>query len=171
MRCPKCNILEDKVIDSRSSRDGGTIRRRRECTGCGHRFTTREHVEAEDLLVVKSDDVRQAFSREKLLRGVLRAFEKRPVPREAIEKLVDEVVNELQSMNTMEISSKLIGLKVMERIPALDKVAYVRFASVYRRFEAIGEFIEEINHMERLGPKGHPELFGGNTAVSLNRAK
>ncbi len=159
MRCPKCQALEDKVIDSRSSRDGGTIRRRRECLGCGHRFTTREHIEAEDLLVVKANDVRQPFSREKLLAGVVTAFEKRPVPRESIEKLVDEVVADLQSMNTLEVHSKLIGLKVMERMQLLDKVAYVRFASVYRKFEEVGEFIDEIKHMERRGPKTHPELF------------
>jgi transcriptional repressor NrdR len=166
MRCPKCQTLEDKVIDSRSSRDGGTIRRRRECTGCGHRFTTRENIEAEDLLVIKSNDSRQPFSRDKLLSGVLTAFEKRPVPRDSIEKMVDEVVADLQAMNTMEIHAKLIGLKIMEKMQALDKVAYVRFASVYRKFEEIGEFIEEINHLERKGPKAHPELFSSLPSVA-----
>jgi transcriptional repressor NrdR len=159
MRCPKCHTLEDKVIDSRSSRDGGTIRRRRECTACNHRFTTREHIEADDLLIVKSNGARQTFDRDKLLSGVVKAFEKRPVTREAIEKLVDEVIADLQAMNTMEIPSKLVGLKIMEKLPALDKVAYVRFASVYRKFEEIGEFIDEINHLQRRGPKHHPDLF------------
>jgi transcriptional repressor NrdR len=156
--------LEDKVIDSRTSRDGGTTRRRRECLGCGHRYTTREHIEEEDLLVVKSNGSRQPFDREKLLRGIVRACEKRPVTRDTLEKVTDEILSELQAMNQQEVHAKLIGMKVMEKLSHIDKVAFVRFASVYRQFEDVGEFIEEIQHLQRRGPQSgaHPELFGIN---------
>jgi transcriptional repressor NrdR len=130
--------------------------------GCGHRYTTREHIEEEDLLVVKSNGSRQPFDREKLLRGIVRACEKRPVTRDTLEKVTDEILSDLQAMNQQEVHAKLIGMKVMEKLSHIDKVAFVRFASVYRQFEDVGEFIEEIQHLQRRGPQSgsHPELFG-----------
>jgi transcriptional repressor NrdR len=161
MRCPKCHSVEDKVIDSRIAREGASIRRRRECLECGHRFTTYEHVEEADILVVKRNGAREPLDREKLLRGLFKACEKRPVPRESLERAVDEIVLELQSQNAKEVPTKLIGLKVMEKLQHLDPVAYVRYASVYRQFQDVGEFLEEIQHLERRIPRlaQQPEFF------------
>ncbi len=164
MRCPKCHSLEDKVIDSRISRDGASIRRRRECLDCAHRFTTYEHIEEADILVVKRNGGREPLDREKLLRGLIKACEKRPVPRDVMENAVDEIVNDLQSQSTKEVPSKFIGLKMMEKLQLIDPVAYVRFASVYRQFQDVGEFLEEIQHLERRAPRSvqQPELFPSN---------
>lgn len=161
MRCPKCHSVEDKVIDSRIAREGASIRRRRECLACGHRFTTYEHVEEADILVIKRNGAREPLDRDKLLRGLFKACEKRAVPREALEKAVDQIVQDLQSQNSKEIPSKLIGLKVMENLQHLDPVAYVRYASVYRQFQDVGEFLEEIQHLERRVPRTalQPEFF------------
>lgn len=161
MRCPKCHSVEDKVIDSRIAREGASIRRRRECLACGHRFTTYEHVEEADILVVKRNGAREPLDREKLLRGLYKACEKRAVPREELERAVDEIVQELQSQNSKEVPSKLIGLNVMEKLQHLDPVAYVRYASVYRQFQDVGEFLEEIQHLERRVPRTalQPEFF------------
>lgn len=161
MRCPKCHSVEDKVIDSRVARESASIRRRRECLTCGHRFTTYEHVEEADILVIKRNGAREPLDREKLLRGLYKACEKRAVPRDALERAVDEIVMELQSQNSKEIPSKLIGLNVMEKLQHLDPVAYVRYASVYRQFQDVGEFLEEIQHLERKVPRTalQPEFF------------
>ena len=161
MRCPKCHLVEDKVIDSRIAREGASIRRRRECLGCGHRFTTYEHVEEADILVVKRNGAREPLDREKLQRGLFKACEKRAVGSDALETAVDEIVQELQAQNQKEISSKFIGLKVMEKLEHLDPVAYVRYASVYRQFQDVGEFLEEIQDLERRIPRTamQPEFF------------
>src|SRR5262245_41534873 len=135
MRCAKCGCQEDKVIDSRASREGSTIRRRRECIHCGHRFTTYEAIERARLIVVKRDGRREEFSQEKLLAGITKACQKRPVSREAIEDLVEKIVDGLSSQFDREVPSTEIGARVMDGLRGLDAVAYVRYASVYRRFE------------------------------------
>ncbi|MGI8603998.1 MAG: transcriptional regulator NrdR [Verrucomicrobiales bacterium] len=162
MRCLKCGDLEDKVIDSRQSRDGTTIRRRRECQRCEHRFTTYEQVERTDLRVVKRNDVREPLSRDKLLGGLLKACEKRRVSLDELELAAQEIINELQQDNVREIASRVIGQKVMEKLRHIDHVAYVRFASVYRQFEDVGEFLDEIKALESHVPAHNsqqPELF------------
>ena len=148
MRCPKCANQDNKVIDSRSSREGATIRRRRECIGCGHRFTTYEEIERAELMVVKRDGRHEEFSREKLLNGIRKACQKRPVSLKAIETLVDAIVEEVTNKYDREIPGMVIGERVMEGLRGLDKVAYVRFASVYRRFEEVTEFVQEIKNLE-----------------------
>jgi len=150
MRCPKCGFQEDKVIDSRASREGSTIRRRRECLSCGHRFTTYEEIEkAARLMVLKRDGRHEEFSRDKLLGGIQRACQKRPVSQEAIEQLVDDIYNEVISAYDREVSYREIGERVMNGLRGLDKVAYIRFASVYRRFEEADEFVHEVKKLER----------------------
>jgi transcriptional repressor NrdR len=144
MRCPKCDHLEDRVIDSRSTKEGRAIRRRRECIGCGHRFTTYEYVENASLIVVKKDGKREAFSREKVIAGISRACEKRPVSLSQIEEIVDRVELEIQRQAPGEVGSTRIGELVMEELQNLDEVAYVRFASVYRHFKDVNEFLHEI---------------------------
>ena len=148
MRCSKCDCQEDKVIDSRTSREGATIRRRRECLGCGHRYTTYEEVEHEGILVVKRDDRREPFSSEKLVHSLRVASLKRPVSPKAIEDLVDKSIDAIEGKYDREVPSMAIGERVMEGLRDLDKVAYVRFASVYRRFEEPTEFVQEIRKME-----------------------
>jgi transcriptional repressor NrdR len=147
MKCPKCGVLDDKVVDSRLSRDGASIRRRRECLGCSFRFTTYEGIESQDVRVIKSDGRYQPFERQKLLSGMLRACEKRPVSKEQIEAAALEIVNEMEREHDNEIPTRAIGEAVMRKLRQLDAVAYVRFASVYRRFEDIGEFEQEIKSM------------------------
>lgn len=150
MRCPKCAFQEDKVIDSRASREGSTIRRRRECLSCGHRYTTYEEIEkASRLMVLKRDGRHEEFTREKLLGGVQRACQKRPVSSEAIEELVDQIYNEVVSVHDREVPYREIGERVMNGLRGLDKVAYIRFASVYRRFEEADEFVTEVKKLER----------------------
>ncbi len=149
MLCPKCSSLDDKVIDSRLSKDGVSIRRRRECLACENRFTTYEQIELVELLAVKRDGRREPFERQKLLSSFIKACEKRPIPLETIEESVHAIISELESGQDREISTTIIGGKVMERLHTIDPVAYVRFASVYRRFEDIGAFIEEIQSLER----------------------
>jgi len=144
MRCPFCNHIEDKVIDSRLSQDGDVTRRRRECLQCGKRFTTYERVEETLPLVIKKDGRRELFDRTKILNGVLRACEKRPVGIEAIEKVVDKIEKGLLEIGEREIQSSAIGSRVMEELKKLDEVAYVRFASVYREFRDINEFMTEL---------------------------
>jgi transcriptional repressor NrdR len=148
MRCPKCANQDDKVIDSRSSREGATIRRRRECLACAHRFTTYEEIEHEGLMVVKRDGRREEFSREKLLHGVRKACQKRPVSPKTIEDLVEKIVDEVTDQYDREIPGMAIGERVMEGLREIDKVAYIRFASVYRRFEEVTEFVQEIKNLE-----------------------
>ncbi|SRR5581483_1783449 len=161
MRCPKCGGIEDKVIDSRLSKDGYSIRRRRECIVCEFRFTTYEQIERADIRVIKRDGRGEPFDRHKLLSGVSKACEKRPISMEQLEKIVEEIIHDLETNYPREIPSSVIGAKVMEKLHELDEVAYVRYASVYRHFQDIGEFIDEIQSLEKR-PKSNvlqPELF------------
>jgi transcriptional repressor NrdR len=144
MKCPTCEFEEDKVIDSRSTKEGTVTRRRRECLKCGHRFTTYEYIEPAQMVVVKKDGGRQEFDRLKVLQGIIKACEKRPIPREKIEEVTDIIVGEIQAEFRNEIASNEIGERVMQHLRDLDEVAYVRFASVYRHFEDITEFMQEL---------------------------
>ena len=154
MRCPHCGTIEDKVVESRPLENGDAIRRRRECIGCGHRFTSYERIDERQFIVVKRDGRREPFDRLKLERGIVRALEKRPFSQMQIESFVNEIetlINEIEdttvisSKGSWEISSSVIGEKVLERLEAIDKVAYIRFASVYRDFGNLEEFVREIN--------------------------
>jgi transcriptional repressor NrdR len=147
MRCPFCSENRDRVVDSRESRDGVTIRRRRECLSCGRRFTSYEQIEDIPYMVVKHDGTREEFSRKKLLNGLLKACEKRAVPMKRLEGIVDEAEAILHDREDREISTQEIGAFVMERLRELDQVAYVRFASVYRHFRDIGEFMSELKDL------------------------
>ncbi|MBM7597736.1 transcriptional repressor NrdR [Virgibacillus halotolerans] len=147
MRCSNCHNKSTKVTDSRPIEEGQSIRRRRECERCGFRFTTFERVEELPLIVVKKDGIRQEYNREKLIRGLIRACEKRPVPLEKIEALALDVEKELRDNGTAEIDSKEIGELVMKRLSDLDEVAYVRFASVYRQFKDISVFLDELKDL------------------------
>ena len=147
MRCLYCHCTESKVIDSRSADDERTIRRRRECMGCGRRFTTYETIEIAPILVVKSDGTRQAFDLGKIKRGVIKACEKRPVPIEKIDALAEDIAKRVYNSMEQEISSKQIGEMVMEGLQKLDEVAYVRYASVYRSFKDISSFMAELQKM------------------------
>ena len=144
MRCPFCQDAENKVIDSRESHEGAVIRRRRECLACKRRFTTYERVEELSRSIVKKDGRREAFDREKLLSGLKKACEKRPVSVEQLEAMVADIERRLQEMGEKEVPSSVIGEEVMRRLRALDEVAYVRFASVYRSFRDIAEFMDEL---------------------------
>jgi transcriptional repressor NrdR len=148
MRCPKCGCLDDKVIDSRASREGATIRRRRQCLGCEFRFTTYEEVERAGLVVLKRDDRREEFSKEKLLSGIKKACQKRPVSPKVIEELVDKIVNEITDQYEKEVPAEVIGKLVVDGLRQIDEVAYVRFASVYRRFEEATDFVHEVKKLE-----------------------
>lgn len=161
MYCSKCGSLEDKVIDSRLSKDGRSIRRRRECLKCAFRSTTYEAVERTELRVVKRDGRSELFSREKLLSGMLKACEKRPITRETLDRTAEAITQELEQDFAREIPSHLLGAKVMERLHELDEVAYVRYASVYRSFQDIGEFIDEIQMLGKRHKRSslQPELF------------
>ena len=147
MRCPYCGYSESKVIDSRPADEGASIRRRRECLSCSKRFTTYETVESLPMVVVKKDGSRQCFDRRKVLGGMIRACEKRPVPLAELEKIASEIEQDLQNSMEREISTETIGERVMERLRAVDQVAYVRFASVYRQFKDIDTFMAELNKL------------------------
>lgn len=149
MRCPKCTSVEDKVVDSRIGKEGTTIRRRRECAECGHRFTTLEHLVRDDMIVIKRDGRHEDFDREKLIRAVRHACHKRPVDAEQLEMLADDVMDAVESAHDGEIPSAAIGDAVMERLHRIDQVAYVRFASVYKEFRDVKEFLREIREMKR----------------------
>ena len=157
MKCPFCSANDDRVVDSRESRDGATIRRRRECLACARRFTSYEQIEAIPYLVVKVDGRREEFNRQKLLGGLLKACEKRPIPARRQEELVEHIEQQLHLREEREISTQEIGSIVMEKLRDLDPVAYVRFASVYRRFEDIGSFVEEIQSLLRRDPDAEGE--------------
>ncbi len=161
MRCPKCSSLEDKVIDSRLSKDGASIRRRRECLVCETRFTTYEEIERVELRAIKRDGRHEPFDRSKLLGSIAKACEKRPISLEAMESAVEQILQELESLEEREVSTKLIGAKAMERLHAMDPIAYVRYASVYRQFQEIGDFLDEIESLERraVNTPAQPELF------------
>ena len=147
MKCPYCGYSESKVIDSRPADENSSIRRRRECLSCGKRFTTYETVESLPMVVVKKDGSRQSFERRKVLGGMIRACEKRPVPLAELEKIAEEIEQDLQNSREREISTEAIGEKVMERLRKVDQVAYVRFASVYRQFKDIDTFMAELNKL------------------------
>ena len=147
MKCPYCGYSESKVIDSRPADDGASIRRRRECLSCAKRFTTYETVESLPMVVVKKDGSRQSFDRSKVLGGMIRACEKRPVPLAELERIADSVEQELQNGLDREITTAHIGELVMEKLRGLDQVAYVRFASVYRQFKDIDTFMHELNKL------------------------
>ncbi len=147
MKCPYCGYGENKVIDSRPTDDASAIRRRRECLKCQKRFTTYETLETISLAVIKLDHSRQAFDRQKILRGLIRACEKRPVSLPTMEKIVDDIESELYQTMEKEVTSTEIGEKVMERLKEIDEVAYVRFASVHKRFSDIETFMEELKKL------------------------
>ena len=147
MKCPFCAYPESKVVDSRPSEEGASIRRRRECLSCSRRFTTYETVEFVPIMVVKKDGRRQSFDRQKILSGMLRACEKRPVPADTLEEIVNRIEQDLQSSMRREIKSGELGEIVMRYLRNLDEVAYVRFASVYREFQDIGSFMAELKNL------------------------
>lgn len=153
MKCPFCGNIEDKVIDSRISTEGDMIRRRRECLKCQKRFTTYERLEEAPLMVIKKDGRREPFDRKKLLAGILKACEKRPIPMEKIEAMVEDVERTLQRDYEKEVSSTNVGELVMKQLHDLDEVAYVRFASVYRQFKDINQFMKELSALLKEGQK------------------
>lgn len=147
MKCPNCHQNGSRVVDSRPADSGHAIRRRRECENCGFRFTTFERVEAAPLLVIKKNGTREEFSRDKVLRGVMRAAEKRPVPMDDIQKIVDQVEAKIRAVGGNEVSSQLIGEYVMEILVNVDDIAYIRFASVYREFKDMASFAKELQDL------------------------
>ena len=149
MRCPKCTSIEDKVIDSRISKEGSTIRRRRECLECGHRYSTTEGLVRDGMVVIKRDGRREEFSREKLVHAVRAACHKRPIDAEQIGMLLEDVMDVLEAQYENEIPSSAIGDAVMQRLRAVDQVAYVRFASVYKEFRDVAEFMQEISTLSK----------------------
>ena len=149
MRCPKCTSIEDKVVDSRVSKEGNTIRRRRECAECGHRYTTIESLVRDGMMVIKRDGRREDFDREKLMHAVRAACHKRPVDLEQLTMLVDDVLDAMEATYDAEIPSNAIGDAVMQRLRKIDQVAYVRFASVYKEFRDVTEFVTEIRDMHQ----------------------
>ena len=152
MRCPKCTSIEDKVIDSRISREGSTIRRRRECLECGTRFSTTETMVRDGLFVIKRDGRREDFYREKVVHAIRAACHKRPVDLEQIGMVVEDVVDIVEAQYESEIPSKVIGESVMQRLRTIDQVAYVRFASVYKEFRDVKEFMQEISNLPKSPP-------------------
>ena len=147
MKCPFCGETDNKVIDSRLSKDATAIRRRRECIGCARRFTTYEQIEDMPIMIIKKDGRRETFSREKVRSGMLRACEKRNVSINAIEDFIDELERDLRDTGEKEIPSRMIGERIMEKLQTLDEIAYVRFASVYREFKDVSDFISELKHL------------------------
>lgn len=147
MRCPKCTSIEDKVIDSRIGRDGNVTRRRRECLECGHRFTTSETLVRDSLVVVKRDGRQEPFDREKLLRAVRAACHKRPVDNEQISMLIEDVIDAVEALYESQVPTSAVGEHVMQRLRKMDQVAYVRFASVYKEFRDVSEFVDEITSL------------------------
>ena len=147
MKCPFCSFEESKVIDSRPTDEGQRIRRRRECLSCGKRFTTYEIIESLPIIVIRKDKSRETFNRDKLMTGLLRACEKRPVSIDTLDNMIDEIETTLQNSLDREVSSEKIGQLVMEKLKKIDEVAYVRFASVYRQFKDINTFMRELNKL------------------------
>jgi transcriptional repressor NrdR len=149
MKCPYCGHLRDKVVDSRESKEGDVIRRRRQCLNCTKRFTSRERLEDIEYRVIKKDGNREAFQRQKLIAGLLTACEKRPVSIQQLEEIADRVEAELQERPEREMSTKEIGAKLMQELKQLDQIAYVRFASVYRQFRDVGQFRREVDELQK----------------------
>ena len=147
MKCPFCSYAESKVVDSRPTDESASIRRRRECLGCGKRFTTYETVESLPMVVVKKDGSRETFDRTKILNGLMKACEKRPVPMEVLERTASEIEQKVLNSLTREVKAEYVGELVMEDLKAIDEVAYVRFASVYRQFKDIDSFMSELNKL------------------------
>jgi len=149
MRCPYCGSMDDKVLESRTMANGESIRRRRECISCGYRFTSYEHIEEKPFMVVKRDGRRQPFDRNKLAKGIERALEKRPISTTSLENIVNEIEDQaiMEGKTNREISTEELGDLVLEKLNLIDKVAYIRFASVYRHFENLDEFIKEVNKL------------------------
>lgn len=151
MKCPYCGFLESKVIDSRSTEDGSAIRRRRECLDCARRYTTYEKVETVPILVVKKDNSREPFDKSKIFNGLVRATQKRPVSMEQMEEIADDIERTIANRMVPEVSSVELGNMVLERLKKVDEVAYVRFASVYRQFDDINSFFEEVQNLMKNG--------------------
>jgi|SRR5690606_4798290 len=149
MKCPFCSYSDSRVLESRPTEEGSAIRRRRECLSCRERFTTYERVETVPLMVIKKDGTRQEFDRSKILQGVIKACEKRPVPLARLEQMVNDIEQRLRNSMEQEVSSKTIGEMVMNELKQIDQVAYVRFASVYRQFKDIQSFLEELQTLLR----------------------
>ncbi len=149
MKCPFCGHTEDKVIESRSTLDDTSIRRRRECLKCAKRYTSYEKIESVDVMVVKRDGRREEFNRDKIISGMVRALEKRPVSISTIHEMVEDIEKGIRSLSLEEVPTKLVGELVMEKLHAADKVGYVRFASVYRQFEDVSDFVDEVKSMPR----------------------
>ena len=161
MRCPRCGDMRDRVIDSRVIQEGERIRRRRQCIACRTRYTTYEAIEQVELRVLKRNGRSEPFHRYKLLSSLSKACEKRPIKLETLERIADEIVTELGAESGREVPSRLIGLRAMDKLQAVDPVAYVRYASIYRQFQEAGEFVEEVEQMKRRSPRrpDQPELF------------
>jgi transcriptional repressor NrdR len=149
MRCPYCGHEEDRVVDSRTSKEGSAVRRRRECLDCNRRFTTYEYIENISLTILKNDQRREAYDRQKLMQGITSACKKRPVSMKKIESIVDKIENQIEKLSKNEVSSAEIGKMVMDELYGLDEVAYIRFASVYRKFKDVSEFISEVKGIQR----------------------
>ena len=147
MKCPFCGFEEDKVLESRPSSDKTSTRRRRECLGCNARFTSYERVEERPIMVIKVDGRREPYSREKILGGIVKACEKRPISMDSIDNMIDEIEKEIRSISSREIESKSIGKVTMKKLQQLDQVAYVRFASVYRQFQDVSDFVKEVKEL------------------------
>jgi transcriptional repressor NrdR len=156
MKCPRCESIEDKVLESRSLANGESVRRRRECLSCGYRFTSYERIEEKRLMVIKNDRRREVFEREKLERGIQRACEKRNISQVTIEEMINDIEDEaaMRGKETHEITSREVGEIVLKRLFELDSVAYIRFASVYRQFKDVGEFVREIASFHKTGKDG-----------------
>ena len=171
MRCPKCGSRDDKVIDSRQSRDSSSIRRRRECLKCKYRFTTYEEIERSDLRVVKRDRTHEPFDRRKLTTSIAKAFEKRSASLLTLEEMVDEIVHELETSGR-EVPTSAIGAKVLEKLRRIDEVAYLRYASVHQRFEDVDQFVDAIHTLgRRIKPNAlQRELFPPETTQAQSRA-
>jgi transcriptional repressor NrdR len=154
MRCPKCTSIEDKVIDSRIARDGNNTRRRRECLECGHRFTTSEVLVRDSMVVVKRDGRQEPFSRDKLVGAIRAACHKRPVDSEQITMLIEDVIDAVEALYESQVPTSAVGEQVMQRLRKMDQVAYVRYASVYKEFRDVSEFVDEVSS---LAPRRTPE--------------
>ena len=161
MKCIKCGSLEDKVLDSRVSKDGSSTRRRRVCSVCGYRYTTYEQIERTELRVIKKDGTRQSLRRDKILQGLIKSCEKRPVAISDLDDAVEQIVAELHQDHNHEMPSGVIGNKVMIKLREIDPVAYVRYVSVYRQFNDVSEFIQEIQNLEKkvVAESKHPQLL------------
>jgi len=171
MRCPKCGSRDDKVIDSRQSRDGSSIRRRRQCLKCKYRYTTYEEVERSDLRVIKSNRTHEPFDRRKLAASIAKAFEKRSASLLTLEDMVDEIVHDLET-GGREVSSSVIGAKVLDKLREIDEVAYLRYASIYQRFEDVDQFVDAIHTLgRRIKPNAlQRELFSSETMQKSSNA-